>query len=96
MAVLGWRDPTNVCGTLRGYDRHRYHGEKPCVDCNTVKERDNTLRAVRTGRQKTLLVPYVLLGELLQHAPADLVAYAEETLRVGAVEAAQLAVELVT
>lgn len=81
----------NRCGTRQGYDRHRYQGQAPCRACTVAKNADGTVRAARAGRLKAARVPYALLGELLRDASPDLLACAEEELRPGTVQAAQLA-----
>lgn len=81
------------CGTLAGYMAHWRRGET-CESCRRAHGTHLALHRVRTGRATKAYVPLALLGELLAHAPAELVMWAEEELALGAVPAARLAAEL--
>lgn len=68
------------CGTYAGYQAHYKRDEKPCGPCvhaNTVYV--GRWRA-RAGRTKNALVPYDVLGALLEAAPTELEEWAEEVL----------------
>lgn len=84
-----------ACGTWQGYDRHLYHGQKPCRPCSVAKNALSTVGAVRSGRRKAVRVPFPLLAELLRYAPPDLVACVEEELPPGTLQAAHVALALV-
>lgn len=79
-----------TCGTWQGYDEHRRRGEVSCRPCLEAKYALRTVADVRAGRRKSVRVPFALLGELLRYAPPDLLAWAEEELPPGTVQAAHL------
>lgn len=82
------------CGTWQGYDRHCRRKERACRPCSDARNALKTVGDMRAGRRKAARVPFVLLGELLRTAPPEVIAWAEEALTAGTVQAAQVALEL--
>lgn len=68
------------CGTYSGYVVHYRRGEKPCLSCRHARTVYNGRWRALSGRNKRALVPYAVLGALLQAAPSTLEEWAEQRL----------------
>ena len=72
--------PLDNCGTYAGYQQHYKRSEKPCRSCTHAHTVYMGQWRTRSGKTKSALVPYDLLGALLVAAPTHLEEWAEAQL----------------
>lgn len=60
----------NRCGTYAGWNRHVYHGEKPCPECLSAQRDYARNRRRRNGESRSVLVPIVLITQAARQCDA--------------------------